>query len=395
VRRGYALVLVTIIITLMIMGLINSVSVWLRTHSLELNETSGREVALYAAQYGINEMIYNMNNGTSYSDGASINGTTPSGFTYTATYYQTDTFGGSAYIKGEGTAYGYTRVVYASIISLTSSDFSKYNLYTRAGNYTKTNSNVDYITFYNSIYGQNYYYNTTPGVLPDPQFAWYTDPNNYLQNVFIQIDSSNANYNFNLNAYENRVVFINYTGKDDTATLKINFNNLKHNKTLSIITNYPNVSFEVKQDGNITWRAFRSGGKVYPLFLHVPKVGSGSVFINLDYSQTNTKTITFEGLFYTQSPVTIEYGGSNQWWKILLRMGFLKILGQMLADSLLTDWDYYESFLGIPIDINGDGLYTTETIFDYVDYYSKLPQPFSGSSGTQIEYMVGTYREEY
>ncbi|MEF3244489.1 MAG: hypothetical protein K6343_00685 [Caldisericaceae bacterium] len=393
-RRGYALVLVTIIITLMIMGLINSVSVWLRTHALELNETSGREVALYVAQYGINEMIYNINNGTAYSDGASINGTTPNGFTYTATYYQTDTFGGSAYIKGEGTAYGYTRVIYASIISLTSSDFFKYNLYTREGNYTKTNSNVDYITFYNSIYGQNYFYNTTSGVLPDPQFAWYTNPNNYLANVFRKINSSNTNYNFNLDAplYNKRVVFINYTGNSSTATLTVNFNNLRSNKTLSIITNYPNVYFQLNLEQligtQITWSARKaSGGKFYPLFLHVPKVGSGSVYINLDYSQTDTKTIIFEGLFYTKSPVTIEYGGS--YW------GFLKILGQMLADSLLTDWDYYESFLGIPIDINGDGLYTTETIFDYVDYHSKLPKPFSSTGGTQIEYMVGTYREEY
>jgi len=384
-KKGFVLVITVIIIAFIISSLVLSVSIWLKSHSYESLEIAQREQTLYVAQYGINEMIYNMNSGTTYIDGQSISGTTTGGNgTYKATYYTSDTFGGTAYIKGEGTVGQFTRVVFASIIG--ASDVFKYCLYTADGGYTKTHSNVNYITFNNpdppNGYGSNYYYNSTSGTLPQPDWTWYTTASNYPVNTFVERDYGvNRTITFNSPTYRNKVVFINYTGTSISATLTIRLTNIPASPPpQTYITNFPKVKFTISQSGNTTWQPVNYSGNIdYPLFIHIPKVGTGSVYINLDYRSTDTHIITFQGVFYTKSPVTIEYGG--KYW------GFLDIRGEMFAGSLTTDWDYLE-----PSDLNGDFRITTKTIFDYTkDYYSYPPPHFSQGAS----FKTGTYREEY
>ncbi|MEM3424171.1 MAG: hypothetical protein QXE51_06360 [Nitrososphaeria archaeon] len=382
-KKGYILIVTTIIIAVMLSGLLYATNLWLRTHSLELNEISQREIALYVAQYGINQMIYNLNTGSSYSNGQSINGTTPSGYAYKATYYTDDTFGGTAYIKGEGTVGGFTRVVYVSIQNSATSEAFKFNLYTGTGGFTKTNTNYSGITFYNTTYGSNYYYNQNSATLPKPDWDKYTNSSNYPPNTFVQIDT-NRNYTFNMNSsvYQNKVIFINYTGTNANRTLTMNFSNITSSITMTVLTNFPKVQININNSTSATWYPVNyDGNRDYPLFIHIPKVGSGNVNINLDYLLTDTQTIAFQGLFYSSSPVSIEYGGT--YW------GFLKIKGELIAQSLTTDWDYLE-----PIDLNNDGVLTTETIFEYSKNYYVFPPPyFATPSG--FSYLVGSYREEY
>ncbi|MGB9832836.1 MAG: hypothetical protein ACPLPP_04970 [Caldisericum exile] len=387
-RKGYILIVTTFIIAAMLTGLLYATNIWMRTHSTELSEITQREIALYVAQYGINEMIYNLNVGVTYTNGQSISGTTPSGYQYTATYYTNDTFGGVAYIKGVGTAGNFTRTVYASITRGTSEAF-KYCLYTSNGGFTKTNSNApNTITMNNPIYGLTY--NKSSAVVPEPDFNQYTNPNNYPPNTFIQIDTQN-NYNFKVFNYKDKVVFINYTGNNTNGTLTVDFGDPSATSiNITIITNFPIVNFihlgtnsSGNSGRNFTWNSvsYNSTTK-YPVFIHKPTLTSrSSVNLNLDYLGNNGKTFTINGLFYSNSNVSIAYGGS--YW------GFVDFKASLFAKSLTTDWDYLETS-----DINRDGRITTETIFDYtVDSYKYPPPYFNVFTGSS--YLVPSYREEY
>ncbi|BAL81444.1 hypothetical protein [Caldisericum exile] len=389
-KKGYILIVTTVVIALILTGLLYATSVWLRTHAMELSEISQREIALYVAQYGINEMIYNLNAGSSYSNGQSISGTTPSGYSYTATYYTGDTFGGIGYIKGVGTVGNFTRTVYGSIIGGSSSEAFKYCLYTQTGKYTKTNSNSNIITMNNPIY--NLTYNLEPASVPIPDFASYTNPNNYPANTFKKRNYSSDNVTYRVFIDANKVVFLNYTGSSPSATLTIDFaHNSATSVNITIITNFPAVKFihlgtkanEI-EGRDFSWNPISYNQTTkYPVFIHYPTLTSNSsVNLNLDYLGNDGNTFTINGLFYSNSNVSIEYGGF--YW------GFVNFKAPLFAKSLSTDWDYLE----VLIDLNNDSRLTTETIFDYTLDTFKYPPPyFMGTSG--YSYLVGSYREEY
>ncbi|MCX6083773.1 MAG: hypothetical protein NT102_02245 [Caldiserica bacterium] len=117
-RKGQAFTVVVLIFALIMSVFATSISTAMRSHALEETEIYQREQALYVAQMGINEMIYNVNNGTAYTNGQYITGTSPSGIgTYKATYITPDSsgYGGSATIRGEGTVEKFTRAIYVSL----------------------------------------------------------------------------------------------------------------------------------------------------------------------------------------------------------------------------------------------------------------------------------------
>jgi hypothetical protein len=366
-KKGYILIVTTIIIALILSGLLYATSIWLRTHATESTEIAQREIALYAAQYGINEMIYNLNTGTTYINGQSISGTTPSGYSYNATYYTGDTFGGTAYIKGVGTASSFKRTIYASIIGGNPEAF-KYCLFTQTGGYTKTHhGSYPTITMNNSSYS-GYTYNQNGATVPNPDWAWYTNSANYPSGVFVPL-SSNSSNTLDPSSYSGKVVYMNYTGTSNTATLTINFG--AGNYKVSILTNYPivNIVWNAGTGNNTTWTpiAYNSNTE-YPIFLHNPSLTAQSnVTFNLSNTSNNYKTFTVQGFLYSNSPVTFSYGSA---W------GYLNINGTLFAKSLTTDWDY------------------NETTFNYTkDYYNNPPPHFGSASG--FTYLTGSYREEY
>jgi hypothetical protein len=119
-RKGQALVVVVLILALIMSVYATSISTAIRSQALEGTEIYQREQALYIAQMGINQMIYNANNGTTYASGQTITGTSPSGIgSYRTTYVTPDVsgYGGTATIKGEATVGQFTRVVYVSLDS--------------------------------------------------------------------------------------------------------------------------------------------------------------------------------------------------------------------------------------------------------------------------------------
>jgi hypothetical protein len=367
-KKGYILIVTTIIIALILSGLLYATSIWLRTHATESTEIAQREIALYAAQYGINEMIYNLNTGTTYTNGQSISGTTPSGYSYTATYYTGDTFGGTAYIKGVGTAGSFTRTIYASIIGGNSEAF-KYCLFTQTGGYTKTNyGSYPTITMNNILY-PGYTYNQTGASLPNPDWAWYTNFANYPSNTFVQLKSANRTDTLNPSNYSGKVVYVNYTGNKNNATLTINFGAGNYN--VSILTNYPivNIVWNAGTGNNTTWTPIAySSNTEYPIFLHNPSLTTQSKFkFDLTNTNNNNKTFTVQGFLYSNSPVTFSYGFA---W------GYLNINGTLFAKSLTTDRDY------------------NKTTFNYTkDYYNNPPPHFGSASG--FTYLPGSYREEF
>jgi len=365
-KKGYILIVTTIIIALILSVLLYATSIWLRTHAAESTEIAQREIALYAAQYGINEMIYNLNTGTTYQDGDSINGIV-SGGSYTATYYTGDTFGGTAYIKGVGTAGSFTRTIYASITGGNPEAF-KYCLFTQTGGYTKTNyGSYPTITMNNILYPV-YTYNQTGASLPNPDWAWYTNSANYPSNTFVQLNSKNKTYTLNPSNYSGKVVYVNYTGNKNNAKLTINFGAGNYN--VSILTNYPivNIVWNAGTGNNTIWTpiAYNSNTE-YPIFLHNPSITKQSnVAFDLTNANTN-QTFTVQGFLYSNSPVKFSYGST---W------GYLNINGTLFAKSLTTDWDY------------------NETTFNYTkDYYNNPPPHFGSASG--FTYLPGSYREEY
>jgi hypothetical protein len=340
-------------------------------------------------------MIYALNtngvlNGQTINPGSPINGTTPSGYPYTVTYYNTgDTFGGTAYIKGVGTAGSFKRTIYASIIGGNSEAF-KYCLFTQTGGYTKTNyGSYPTITMSNSSYS-GYTYNQNGATVPNPDWTWYTNSANYPSGVFTQLELSDLSitiYNSSFVYYispsnYNGVIYVHYTENWWSDTLNINFDG--GNYDISIITDFPNVNIVLNWDNKDTiwkpakivyenstdkWKNQAPSPKEMecPAFLHKSSTPDQS---NVAFDLTNAKsnqTFTVQGFLYSNSPVTFSYGSA---W------GHLNINGTLFAKSLTTDWDY------------------NETTFNYTkDYYNNPPPHFGSASG--FTYLPGSYREEY
>jgi type II secretory pathway pseudopilin PulG len=173
-RHGQALIIVVIIIAVIMAVFANSLTTQLRYHAQEETEIYQREQALYLAEMGINQMIFNINNGTTYNDGDTITGNFSDIGNYTATYHTPDDsgFGGSSYIESAGTVGKFTRKVFVSVQSGGSTDAFKYCLFTLTGG----NDGVDDANFYNPIWKvpTEYKYNLPPGsVTPYPDPAFY------------------------------------------------------------------------------------------------------------------------------------------------------------------------------------------------------------------------------
>jgi len=353
-KKGYILIVTTIIIALILSGLLYATSIWLRTHATESTEIAQREIALYAAQYGINEMIYNLNTGTTYINGQSISDTTPSGYSYTATYYIGDTFGGTAYIKGVGTAGSFKRTIYASIVgtsgSTTTSDAFKYCMYTGTGGKDSLPSGSD-STYFSNANGSNYYYNISSGTLPIPDWNWYS--NNYSAYYNPGTDYPSLSLP---GGYNKQVLYIPYSGTNTSATLTIN---ISGTFSVSLITNYPNVVIQ----GSGTWNAASYNNNTYPVILHYPSITTGS----LKFDLTGNNSVTLSGFVYTKGNFSIGYSG---WSNFTLN-------GMLMAGSL-----------GYIAPKNG-----TFKINYTNDYYSNPPPSFSSPSG--YYYLPGSYREEY
>ena len=365
-KKGYILIVTTIIIALILSGLLYATSIWLRTHATESTEIAQREIALYAAQYGINEMIYALNtngilNGYTITPGTQIAGSTPSGYSYKVTYYNTgDTFGGTAYIKGVGTAKSLQefdnpssvkRTIYASIVgtSGSTSEAFKYCMYTGTGGKDSL-TGLDSTYFTNLKYGSNYYYNSSPGTLPVPDWGWYSNNCN--------ASPPPGNTSINLpGGYNGEVLYIPYSGSDPSATLTITISGTFF---VSLITNYPNVVIQ----GSGTWNAVSySGNTYYPVILHYPSITTGS----LKFDLTGNNSVTLSGFVYTKGNFSIGYSG---WSSFTLN-------GMLMAGSL-----------GYIAPKNG-----TFKINYTNDYYSNPPPHFSSPSG--YYYLPGSYREEY
>jgi len=360
-KKGYILIVTTIIIALILSGLLYATSIWLRTHATESTEIAQREIALYAAQYGINEMIYKLNTGTAYTNGQSISGTTPSGYSYNATYYTGDTFGGTAYIKGVGTAGSFKRTIYASIVgtSGSTSEAFKYCMYTGTGGKDSL-TGLDSIYFANLKYGSNYYYNSSPGTLPVPDWSWYSNPLNYNASYNPATDYPSLNLP---GSYNGKVLYVPYSGTNTSATLTIT---ISGTFSVSLITNYPNVVIQ----GTGTWSAVSySGNTYYPVILHYPSITTGSLTFNLK----GNDSVILNGFLYAKGSVDIEY---SAWSNFILN-------GMLMAGGL-----------GGIAPKNG----TFKINYPYPsppqpDYYSNPPPHFSSPSG--YYYLPGSYREEY
>ena len=412
-RSGQALIIVVLIIAIVMAVFANSFTTQIRFHAREETEIYQREQALYLAEIGINQMIFNINSGITYNDGDSISNNVSGIGTYTATYHTPDNsgYGGSAYIESVGTVGSFSRKIFTSIQpGGNSSDAFKYCLYTTTGGYTKTNNGgYTTITFTNKDYGSNYYYNKNATITPYPDWNWYTNINNYQSGKFVEYDASatSATYNPYKNGDAGKVVFIHYDGDNPKATLKIKFTsnsiwdyfNGSSTIQISIITDYPKVKFvkigEYKNTSigwDVVWDpVYYDSNHQFPAFLHKPFLTSkSSVLFDYEDKANDTHTFSINGLLYSNSPVKFEYGG--QYW------GFINVRSELIAKSLTTDWDYSEDYLGY--DVNNDNRMTTETIFDYdpdghTDYYLYPPPHFIVPNGDVTKVFPGSFREEY
>ena len=365
-KKGYILIVTTIIIALIISGLLYATSIWLRTHATESTEIAQREIALYAAQYGINEMIYNLNTGTTYTNGQSISDTTPSGYSYNATYYNTgDTFDGTAYIKGVGTAGSFKRTIYASITGGSSEAF-KYCLFSSTGGSDNSGSDT---YFSNSVYGSPYFYNKTTATIPTPDSSFYLDPYNPEFDLVLPDQSgANNNYTFSVSpSHLNKLVFVYF--RNTTRTLTINFNSINSaNFSISIVTNARNVTIQNINPPGKTWSGVIKNGVTYPLLVHT---GTGLVNIQLTKSYLQDYWITFQGFFYSAGSISVTYDYTC----------YGRFVGEVIVNNPS----------GNPNGIGGN-YGDTRFVYSY-DYFRNPPPHFGSASG--FTYLTGSYREEY
>ena len=352
-RQGQAFLIVVIIVATVVSIFTISVSNSIRSSVLEGTEIYQREQALYVAEYGINQMIYNINNGTTYTNGQSITGNTISNVgNYKATYITPDSsgFGGSAVIKGEGTVGTYKRVIYASLQA--GSDAYKYCMFTGAGG----NGGLSTGNFTNSTYGSSYFYNTNTTTIPDVNLATYANDYGY---TYL---SQNSNYIYT--PTNNAKVYIHYSGTNPSATLTLNFNN---SYACSIITDFPNVS--VTYSSGTTWSYVGTAQQQYPLIVHKSLYSTSSTF-NIETS-LGYQTFTMTGILYTNATFGVNYS-----W--LLGDSYL-INGMLIA--------------GKADNLAPGGLLGSFDIVYKYDYYTYVPVGFPAVNVTK--FLTPSFREEY
>jgi type II secretory pathway pseudopilin PulG len=353
-QKGQALIVVVIIFALIMSVFAISISTAMRSNALEETEIYQREQDLYLAQMGINKMIYNINSGTTYTNGQYIAGTSPSGIgSYKATYITPDTsgFGGIATIKGEGTVGQFTRVIYSSLQGSGSAEVFKYCLYTSTGG--KDSIGDPDTSYFLNPFGPSYFYNPTGSyTIPSPDWSWYTTAGNYQ----IKRDFSASTLYDPTSSTTNdtgKVVFINYTGNVSSATLTISFNS---SIGLSVITNFPSITTTI----NGTWNSVNLSGLTYPILVHQTAYSDTQFNINLK----SNRTLAINGFVYTNATFAASYSGQSN----------LTINGEMVANSL--------------------GDIADKIKFNYInDYFGKPPPHFIVSSS--MEFLPSSYREEY
>jgi len=311
-RKGQAFIIVVIIFGLIVSVFAISISTAMRSQALEETEIYQREQALYLAQMGINQMIYNINNGADYTTplNNSITITAPGvpDAEGKAIYYKDDDiktkYGGAGYIEGIGTvnksqSQPITRRIF---ISLTSEAF-KYCLYTSTGGRDAVN-NDSY--FNNPIYGNSYLYNTIAGMIPTPDTSFYLTDSNY-DGV---INAGNNDYTYIVpEADLEKLVLVKFTKANKTLT--INFNNItSSNFQITIATNAKDVTIENIRPPDRTWSGAIRDGITYPLLIHM---GTGTVDMQLTEKYLWYEyDLTFQGFIYTGGSISITY------WRILL-----------------------------------------------------------------------------
>lgn len=353
-RKGQAFLIVVIIIALVVSVFTISVSNSLRSQSLEGTEIYQREQALYVAEYGINQMIYNINNGTTYSNGQSITGNTAANVgSYTATYITPDSsgFGGSAVIKGEGTVGQFKRVIYVSLSSAGDPNVYKYCMFTGSGG----NGGLSTSSFTNSTYGSGYFYNMTASTIPDVNLTSFANDPHYT--------TRNYTGNYTYTPVNNGMVYLHYTGTGN-ATLTINFNS---SVSCSIITDFPNVTVNFS---TATWSAITIGSVQYPLIVHKSPYGTSSSF-TIQPSSLLDWSFTLNGILYTNA----KFGVSYAW----LFGDSYSINGMLIAGDIA--------------DLSPSGLFGSFSISYTYNYYSNVPPYFSYAAVTK--FLIPSFREEY
>ncbi len=380
-RKGQALIIVVIIIAIIMAVFANSYTTRLRYHAQEETEIYQREQALYIAGIGVNQMIFNINNGTTtYNDSDSITNNVSNIGTYATTYHTPDDsgYGGSAYIESVGTVGEISRKIFASIQAGGSSDAFKYCLFTSTGG---RDGIADDSYFYNYIYDNNLYkYNAQSGTAPYPDPSFYSYANGSAFEKVVTKKGKKPTYTIQSGDL-GKVIFIHTKNKN--ATLTVSFVNI-YNKSyhLSVITDAKNVVFDKMgpADGNDTnWYGAENSNdnnSVYPILVHL---GIGTATFKFDHSYDDNTTLYLHGFIYTVGDIKMQY--DTGWW-----------FGNYTSS--------YGEFDGEVVEKNPQGNLGGDlsdgTTMNYVtDYYTNPPPHFISLNGDVNKVFPGTFREEY
>ncbi len=371
-RKGQALIIVVIIIAIIIAVFANSYTTRLRYHTQEETEIYQREQALYIAGIGVNQMIFNINNGTTYNDGDSITNNVSGIGTYATTYHTPDDsgYGGSAYIESVGTVGEISRKVFVSVQLGGSSDAFKYCLYTSTGG---RDGIADDSYFNNSFYGNPFLYNKSQAVTP------YPDPNYYNKNYSEKYkDLSKKGNNPKYKVESGDLGKVIYIETKDNATLTIDFEKISQTSfNLSIITNAKNVTiknlYPRGTSSTITWSGAKNSkdnDSVYPVITHL-----GTDTTTFEFNNYYNATLKLNGFIYTAGDLYMNYD----------LLGIIPVSkGEFDGEVIEKD---PQNKLG-----GDDG---TRTTMNYVTDYYTNPPPHFIVPGSVTKVLPGSFREEY
>ncbi len=372
-RKGQAILVVIIIMAIVMAVFASSLTAGIRSHSLTETEIYQREQALYLAETGVNQMIFNINSGVTYNDGDSINASVSGIGKYETTYHTPDNsgYGGDAYIESVGTAGQFSRRIFVSVqMGGGNRDAFKYCLYTKTGG-TDGISSDSYFT--NNIYGNSYLYNVqSVSSLPYPDLNFYN--RDYAEKYVVK-GGNNPTYYIKKRDL-GKVIYI-HTRKSN-ATLTVSFGYIyDESYSLSIITDAKNVKFTEMgpTNGNDTnWYGAENSednNLVYPILVHL---GTGTATFKFDETYDGNTTLYLHGFIYTKGSIDMEYISS--FW-------YGNSYGEIDGEVIEVD---PKGKLGGPY---GD------TRIKYVtDYYNNPPPHFIVSGGNTVT-MPGSFREEY
>jgi len=372
-RKGQALIIVVIIIAIVMAVFANSLTTAIRYHAEEETEIYQREQALYLAEMGINQMIFNINKNGDHSTIPPV--TVPGIGSYKTIYHAPDNsgFGGSAYIESIGTVgkgkNKVTRRIFASVEN--TSDAFKYCLFTGTGG---RDGVYDDTYFTNSTYGDAYKYNTNASLTPRPDHNYHK----YAEKV----KNKSRNNTYKIKSGDlGHVIYIRKPKPSLGDTLTIDFGILttlnKNSFSLSIITNAENVTIINLLPNGGEWSGARSSkdGEIYPVITHIPPDDKGT--LTIDYSTAAWfSTLTLEGFVYTGGHIDMEYNFFG--W--------------------LSSGEFHgEVIEGNPGERLGGGWPGIGTTMIYTrDYYNYPPPHFIiPLSERETKVLPGTFREEY